>query len=186
MSMPDPLRFATALLAVTALMFPGAPEAAVGQQVELAAFELEDQFGRRWTESDVAGRPGIFVVADREGSRWAEVWGEALSDSLQVSIDRGEVALMAVAHAAGVPFFMKGMVRGSLSDDPDAWVMIDWDGHFAGRYPFTAGRANLLVFSATGDLVLHEAVRSLDPETLGRVVACARAPCDLSSAEPIS
>jgi len=168
------LQLVTGLLAVAAPMFPIAPAPLMAQHTPLVEFELEDQFDRTWTEADVAGRAGVFVVADRGGSEWAELWGETLADSLGPSIDRDEVALMAVAHAAGVPFFLKGMVRGSLSDDPEAWVLIDWNGHFARHYPFAAGRANLLVFSAAGDLVLHEAVRAIDAETLTRVLECAR------------
>ena len=53
----------------------------------------------------------------------------------------------------GVPFFLKGMVRGKFPQEPGEWVLLDWKGRFAKAYEWVEGESNILVFDAGGALV---------------------------------
>lgn len=165
---------AAALVFPGALRFPSSSAQLMAQSPQLFDFALEDQFKHEWTRADVAGQTLVVLLADREGSAWSEDWGRTLTDSLQAAIDSGQLRLMPVAHARGVPFFIKGMVRGSFSDDPDRWVLIDWGGEFAQRYPFVEQHTNLLVFSEDGVLVAHFPMQAPAPESLASVLECVR------------
>lgn len=142
----------------------------VAQRPDLVDFTLEDQFGRTWTDEDFEGRATVLLVGDRGGATWNEAWGRALNERLGGAHAAAGVALVAVAHVPGVPFFIKGMVRGMLSDDPDRWVLLDWEGLFDAHYPLVPDHANLLVFAPDGTFLRHMVVQEVVPELLDDLV----------------
>ena len=60
---------------------------------------------------------------------------------------------MSVAKVTGVPFFLKGTVRGKFPKDEDGWLLLDWKGQFHKSYGLAPETCNALVFDATGRLV---------------------------------
>ena len=61
--------------------------------------------------------------------------------------------IVRVLDLRGVPFFMKAMIRKGLSERPDEWSLLVWEGQVARAYPLERGVANLLVFDRGGRLV---------------------------------
>lgn len=144
------------------------------EAVQLVPFELEDQFGQQWSEADFAGRVAIVMVADREGSEFSQAWAEALSEALEGELASQQVILAGVAHLRGVPFFIKGVVRGSFSKQPEEWVLLDWGGHWAKHYPFATERMNLMIFAPDGRQVFEATSRDVDRALLDRMVDTVR------------
>lgn len=156
---------AVALLA--GLLLPGAVEA---QQPDLIDFTLADQFERRWSDEDFAGRVTVVLAGDRGGAEFNEAWGRALQERVQGTALEEEVAAVPVALVDGVPFFLKGAVRGFFSDDRDRWVLLDWDGVFEERYTLVGDHANLLVFAPDGTFLRHMVVQEVVPSLLDDLV----------------
>jgi hypothetical protein len=159
-------------LAGLALLLPGGLGA---QQPDLIDFELQDQFERSWRDEDFSGRVTVVLGADRGGADYSEGWGEALHRRLEDTAWGDGVAVVPVALVTGVPFFMKGAVRGSLSDEPERWVLLDWDGVFAERYTLVEDHANLLVFDPDGTFLRRLAVQEVEPDVLDDLIEVLRA-----------
>ena len=141
----------------------------------LIAFTCLDQFDRAHTDAELRDRVAVLLWADRAGNDHRRRWQRLLARELREEIATGTVAMRDVAHARGVPGFVKGMVKGSFSDDRQEWALLDWEGVFADAYAPTEGHLNVLVFAAGGALRLHEAVTDLERAALGRMVAAVRA-----------
>ncbi len=137
-------------------------------QSSLIQFRLKDQFDREYTDQDFWGRTVILVGSDREGSQFNEEWSKALYDSLVKYQYRDSVVFLPVANVQGVPFFLKGMVKGKFPRDKQRWILLDWQGIFAGAYQFVPGHSNIIVVGSRGNLIHQCAVRELDDEILNK------------------
>jgi hypothetical protein len=122
----------------------------------LVTFEMEDQFQNTYTQEDFLGRVLVVIGGDRKGAPLAKEWGKALGESLQPEISSRKLRLVGLSTLKGVPFFLKGYVRGKFPKTQEEWALLDWQGLFAGSYGFTSGEANILVFDESGNLV-HKA-----------------------------
>ena len=58
-----------------------------------------------------------------------------------------------MADTRGVPFFVKGFVRGKFPKERDRPVLLDWEGRFAKAYDWRPEETNVLVFDEHGTLV---------------------------------
>ncbi|MCK7491722.1 MAG: hypothetical protein MZW92_08595 [Comamonadaceae bacterium] len=119
----------------------------------LMTFEMEDQFRNSHSDADFKDRTLVVIGGDREGASAAENWGKALSQSLKAERDSGRLSLVGLSNLKGVPFFLKGYVRGKFSQNPGDWALLDWKGLFADSYGFIPGNANVLVFDKEGALL---------------------------------
>jgi hypothetical protein len=122
----------------------------------LISFEMEDQFQNLHSREDFRERALVVIGSDREGAPVAENWGKALSHSLQPEKDAGRLNMVGLSNLKGVPFFLKGYVRGKFPQNARDWALMDWKGLFADSYGFIPGNANVLVFDEEGEL-LHQA-----------------------------
>ena len=165
------------LLAVVASCLLTAPPPTRASEPRFIEFAIEDQFDREHTDSDFRNRVTLVLGGDRKGSRYRGLWENAIRDSLRARGRLGQVALCPVADVRGVPFFMKGFVKGKFPKDEESWVLLDWKGRFAQAYDFESDRCNLALFDADGALV-HQAAEE-DPrpaeldELLGAIDALA-------------
>jgi hypothetical protein len=116
---------------------------------------MEDQFRNSYTHADFQDRVLVVIGTDREGAPVAENWGKALSESLQPEKDAGSLDLIGLANLRGIPFFLKGYVRGKFPQNASDWTLMDWQGLFADSYGFVKGNANVLVFDKKG-VLLHQ------------------------------
>ena len=118
----------------------------------LISFSIKDQFDRLHTHGRYHSAVVVVTWGDREGSNFIGNWESALSDSLTAEIKSFRVREIAVAHLKGVPFFIKGKIKGYFPKDPDEWVLMDWGGEFNKAYDCTKDHCNLLVFGRDGKL----------------------------------
>jgi hypothetical protein len=118
----------------------------------LIQFEMEDQFKQVHRDSSFRGSTLVVLVANKGGSKYSRQWSPALRDSLAAWSWGEEVKLLGVAHMAGVPFFLKGMVKGKLSKEPKNWMLLDWKGTFYKAYACREDTCNVLLFDSAGVL----------------------------------
>lgn len=136
----------------------------------LISFEMEDQFKQVHSDSAFRGAPVIVLVANKGGSKYSRQWSPALRDSL-VAWSWTDVKVLGVAHMAGVPFFLKGMVKGKLPKEPAKWMLLDWKGKFYKAYECTKDTCNVLLFDAESRLRFRLDVGPLAPAPLDSVRA---------------
>jgi hypothetical protein len=118
----------------------------------LIPFAMEDQFKQAHADSSFRGFTLVVLVANKGGSKYSRLWSPALRDSLLSWSLADDVKLLGVADMAGVPFFIKGLVRGKLPKNPKDWMLLDWKGRFADAYACTDDTCNVLIFDAQSQL----------------------------------
>ena len=144
----------------------------------LISFEMEDQFRNLHSDVHFQGRVLIVIGSDRKGAAVAENWGKALSCSLKAEKDAGRLNLIGLSNLKGVPFFLKGYVRGKFPQNARDWTLLDWQGLFAESYGFIAGDANLLVFDEKGVLFHQAHYSEYRPEQVQSLAAVIRGMLD--------
>lgn len=159
-------KIAPACLAL--LLFTSMPARA--QDSTLIAFDMQDQFKQKHSDDAFRGHVVILIGSDRGGSDFNPRWGKAIADSLKGHPRYDDVRFLSVADVRGVPFFMKGFVRGKMPKQKDRWVLTDWDGEFAKAYNWQSDHSNIIIFDRQGKLRYQTAVRELDSEQLGEIV----------------
>lgn len=141
---------------------------------DLLDFALQDQFENVHRRSDVVGTIVLLIGSDKGGSQYNRVWGSAIHDALGDHPGYGEISHLAYSDLRGVPFFLKGMIRGKFPEDPDHWVLMDWKGTLAKAYEFTPKVSNVLVFSPDGTLVHRAAGNEPEEEDVEEAVRVLR------------
>jgi len=159
---------APALLLTVLGLAAGSPTHA--EDRELLNFELKDQFENVHRRSDVLGNIVLLIGSDRGGSQFNEAWGKAIHDSLSDHPRYYQISHLAYADLRGVPFFVKGFVRGKFPQEPDRWVLMDWKGIIAKTYDLAPKSSNVLVFAQDGALVHHATGREPDDETVSEIL----------------
>jgi len=155
------------------------------QMTTLIPFELEDQFEQVHRDSDYAGRILIVIGSDQGGSEFNAVWGSALTEALEEAEYFERIAFLPLADLTGVPFFIKGMVRGRFPTDPEQWVAMDWDGVFDEAYTFVDDSSNIFVFTPEGRLLQRAHGRELDETVLQSLLSPIRVLLSASGGSPL-
>ena len=154
------------LLLVVSLV-PGT--AALAGAPELS-FEMKDQFDRVHTDADYRGSLVVLIGSDKNGARFNVDWTKAIAAELNRGAGIELVRFIGLADLRGVPFFLKGMVKGKFPQEPDHWALMDWKGRIAKTYEFQPEASNILVFDQAGTLVFKTHGREVDDEEVERVV----------------
>lgn len=142
---------------------------------ELIEFEMKDQFNREYTHESWADSIIVVFGSDRDGSDFNRIWGEAIQDSLKNEPGFEQVRYVAVADLRGVPFFLKGLVKGFFpKENRKMWILLDWKGQFAEAYHFVKGKSNILIFNRQQQLMRHFAVTEMNPKQLPEILATLR------------
>ncbi|MFC1475449.1 hypothetical protein ACFLQW_00420 [Candidatus Zixiibacteriota bacterium] len=151
---------------------------AVGNAAErdttLIDFKLKDQFDNEYRDDDWQGRIIVLFGYDRKGNEYQDQWLAALRDSLPPSGDSTAISFIRLANVRGVPFFLKGMLKGKFPQEPDQWVLLDWKGRFDKAYEFEDDACNILVFDRQGALVYRTPVTELNIGTLKQITTYIR------------
>lgn len=142
----------------------------VAQETKLIEFEIKDQFHNVHRDSDYKDCILVVIGSDKNGSKFNSGWGEAIANPFKDALRTKKVVFLPVADVQGVPFFLKGMVRGKFPEDPDKWALTDWKGRFAKAYKFEPKAANILVFDQRGELAHRTHGREVEPDILEAVV----------------
>ena len=87
----------------------------------------------------------------------------------------GRTEILRVLDLRGVPFFMKAMIRKQLSQRPDEWCLLDWEGQIARSWPLERGVVNLLVFGEGGILVGRMETGAPEAESLASLAGLVEA-----------
>jgi len=141
------------------------------QQTELIPFKLKDQFDREFEERDFHHWILVLTGFDRSGSEYAESWMQAIHDALEGNEEFYKVLQVAVADLRGIPFFLKGFVRGKFPEKRSRWVLMDWDGVFSKAYSLQSKVTNILVFDCSSKLIHQTYGREIDQKKLDVIVA---------------
>jgi hypothetical protein len=160
----------TLLATALCVWLPGAQAA----EDTFISFKIKDQFDRLHTDARYRGAVIVVTWGDRKGSSFMDNWSPALDDSLATEIKSYRVHHLEVAHVKGVPFFIKGKVKGHFSKEPEEYVLMDWDGEFNQAYDCTADHCNVLLFARNGKLIQQWAVTEPDPAILAEILAQTR------------
>ncbi len=132
----------------------------------LIDFQIQDQFKQVHTTSDYAGEVVIVIGSDKAGCDFDKLWAAELSQKLGDS-----VRILPVAHMKGVPFFLKGFIRGKFPKQPENWILMDWGGEFNKVYNFEPGLANIIVFDRQGEQIFKAAASELDQEIVSELIS---------------
>jgi hypothetical protein len=133
--------------------------------------ELEDQFRIRHSLQADGKRPVLLVSADRDGSNFIEEWIRPLTLEL---IDRevfDQIQIVSTAELAGVPPFVRGIVRNAFPKDESMKILMDWQGVVGRSWPTTDRHCNLILFDANGQWLETIPVRSFEQQQFERVLA---------------
>ena len=144
------------------------------QGLELIDFNIEDQFDRSHRHTEYCDKIVVIVGSDKDGSEFNQLWTSAIHESLKNNPNYNRIVFLPVADVRGVPFFLKGFVKGKFPQNKNSWVLLDWDGHFAKAYRFQSKSSNIVIFAADGKL-LHSAYgRDVDGATLAEIITTLR------------
>lgn len=137
-----------------------------GQERHLIPFEISDQFDKVYTDQHYHQKILIVIGSDKAGKAYNPVWSGAIEEALVNLGIRNHVSILGIANLKGVPFFLKGMVKGKLPKDPDNRLLLDWGGEFAKAYKFEDKVCNIIIFDKDGKLAVKTYGKELEPHKL--------------------
>lgn len=135
----------------------------------LIPFAMQDQFKQEYSDVTFRDTALLVLVANKGGSKYSRKWSPALRDSLVAWSLESRVNLLGVATMKGVPFFLKGMVKGKLPKDPKEWMLLDWKGDFAKAYECAGDTCHVLIFDRQSLLRHQLAVGVVTPEDMTKI-----------------
>ncbi len=147
----------------------------VPEESDLISFKLKDQFDRVYSDNDFENKILIVVGSDKTGSQYNREWIDAILDSLKKGDGLQDVRFLGVADLRGVPFFLKGYVKGKFPDQKSRWVLMDWDGKFAKHYQFKADVCNIAIINRKDRLIYQTSGTQLDFNKLNEILRKLRA-----------
>lgn len=136
----------------------------------IMVFEMDDQFGETHTHKELMGEIFMVMGADKEGSEFTKAWTQAIQLGLIEREDAEPVELVPAPQLGTVPRLLRGTVKKFVAKDATRWVLLDWESKFTKAYGMQAGKTNLLVFSAKGDLVRKVSETKLDQKIVEEIV----------------
>ena len=146
------------------------PVAVGASPTDLIDFNVEDQFKKLHTRSEVNGKVFIIVGSDRGGSGFNGAWSNAIAEGVGELGVSEQVVSVGLADLRGLPFFLKGMIRGKFSRKPEEWSIMDWKGVFPKAYEFEKDVSNILVFGPAGRLLHRTSGQEVDSEEIGAIL----------------
>ena len=78
--------------------------------------------------------------------------------------------ILRVADVRGVPFFLKGRVRGEFPQEPESWVLMDWKGKFALAYEWLPDTSNVSLFDRDSILIHQDSGKDPEAGTIPDIV----------------
>ncbi len=140
---------------------------ASSQDSTLISFDLQDQFGNHQTKEKYLQSPVVVIGSDRAGSKYNEVWGAALRNSLKDSANYKAIKFLGVADVRGVPAIFTKFVTHNFPKDRT--ILMDWDGVFSTAYDLKPKYTNILVFSSKGKLLGRYYCQEIDDNILAKI-----------------
>jgi len=125
------------------------------QESRLMSFEMEDQLGRVHSDEEYRDQVVVVTAGDKKGSKYTVAWGRAMIQAMDPNVNLGRVRYIQVADLKSVPSMARKTVRKKFPQDELQWTLMDWKGQWAKTYDFERKAANILVFDASGTLLVH-------------------------------
>lgn len=147
------------------------PIMGISQESKLFAFELRDQFKLEYSENSWPDSVLIFLGSNKAGNVYNHIWAKAIEDSTSVIFPESAIKQIGVANLRGLPFFMKGFIRGKFPKDKNVRILMDWSGKFSKKYHFVSGQCNILVFDRKKNLVYQSVVTDLEDAKLNGILS---------------
>lgn len=141
----------------------------ISQERHLISFEINDQFDKVYTEKDYEDEIIVIIGSDKSGRKYNPIWSDAILDSFEEE-HKEQIIMLGIANLRGVPFFLKGMIKGKFPKDHDNRILMDWKGQFAKAYLFESKVCNILVFDRDGDLILKTYGKDIESHKLNAIV----------------
>jgi len=132
------------------------------QTKEFIPFIIEDQYKREYTEDAWQDSILILFGSDSKGSKYSSIWSKTIYDSLQSVSPDYPVKRVGLADLRGVPFLLKGFIRGQFNDNSKKIILMDWDGEFAKTYSFVENESNILIFGINRHLAYQTSVKEIE------------------------
>jgi hypothetical protein len=139
---------------------------AAPQDSTLISFKIEDQFETVHTDKDYPASIVIIIGSDKEGSKYNGIWSKAIRDSLKHEKKFDQIRFLRIADLRGVPFFLKGFVKGKFPKERERWVLLDWKGQFAKAYEFEPEACNIVIVDQRGGVAHKTHGQNLDHQKL--------------------
>ena len=141
------------------------------QETKLFEFELRDQFkleysNQSWNDSIV-----IFLGSNKAGNVYNHIWAKAIEDSTSVIFPESAIKQIGIANLRGLPFFLKGFIRGKFPKDKNVRILMDWRGSFSKAYNFEANQCNILIFDRKKNLVYQSLVTDFEDAKLNEILS---------------
>ncbi|MFN0067764.1 MAG: hypothetical protein ACKVYV_09030 [Limisphaerales bacterium] len=129
----------------TALMLALAVRAGAGE-VQLASFQLKDQFGAEHRIEFPRARPLLLVVGDRRGSEEVGGWVPPLKERWAHGAD-----IVGVADVSAVPGFLRGRVTEGIRRQTPAYpLLLDFGGGVTEALGCVPRAANVFLVTTNG------------------------------------
>lgn len=169
-----PKRVAGAIVAAVFIVFSGVVEGVDATEKKLMRFTMEDQFSKRYTEKDLAGKLILMMASDKGGSGYSEEWALAIQDYVAKMKDTKPVNVVACLQLSDIPEFLQGGIKRLMPREKEKRVLMDWKDAFIKPYGLVKNKCNILVFNKTGDLIYQVAVtkyKSSKAQDIAKVIA---------------
>jgi len=123
-----------------------------------APLELRDQYDSPQRLAFPSANVVVLTIADKTGSEQIDGWVTALKARYG-----GRIELRGLADVAGVPGFLRGMVRKRFQETCPYPVMMDWSGNVCSQFGFQPGVANVFVMGRDGAIQMSFAGSAREP-----------------------
>ena len=131
----------------------------------LASFTLEDQHEKSHSFEFPRKKPLVFTIADMGGAKDAPIWSDTIKEKYGERID-----FWSMANLSFIPELGRAAARVGIRATSKEPVLCDWDGAIAAKMKADKGRANVVVFSETGENLIV-AFGTVEEEKLEKVYA---------------
>lgn len=121
------------------------------EKVKAAAFELEDQFGKKIAVKFPSEKITVLVFGDRGGAEQIEGWVRPLYGKYTDKIE-----IHGIAELSAVPWIAKGVVRSTIKNRSKTPVMLDWSGKVSKDYGSESEKANLFIVGKDGYILAEK------------------------------
>ena len=115
------------------------------------AFELEDQFKKKFSFKFPAKKVTVFVFGDRKGSEQIEGWVRPLYEK-----HTDKIEIYGIAELSAVPGIAKGFVRNLIKSKSKNSIMLDWSGKVSKDFGSETEKANVFVVSKEGEIIAEK------------------------------
>jgi hypothetical protein len=131
------------------------------------AFELEDQFKKKFAFKFPSKKVTVFIFGDRKGSEQIEGWVRPLYEKYTDKIE-----IYGIAELSAVPGIAKGFVRNLIKSKSKNSIMLDWSGKVSKDFGSENEKANLFVVSRAGEIIAEKrgAATSTELEDLHKII----------------